>query len=117
VNQSYIITNDSKTQVGGFDWNGDFIHKFKKPSHEFTLAGQWSHFKNTTDYQTIYNTFNPNQIAANDGINDEYTIQADYSLPITEKIKLEAGAKTIMRDITSNSLVQLANPSGDYIIS
>jgi len=117
VNQNYIITNDSKMQFGGFDWNGDYTHKFKKTGNEITLAGQWSHGKNQTDYTTLYTEFNPNQIAANDGINDEYTIQADYSLPITEKIKLEAGAKTIMRDITSNSLVQLANQSGNYVIS
>ena len=47
--------------------------------------------------------------------NDEYTIQADYALPLNEKIKLEAGAKAILRDITSNSLVQVANGTGVYI--
>lgn len=116
VDQRYDITNDSEMQFGGFDWNGDYTRKFKKAGHEFTLAGQWSHGKNTTDYSTDYTAFNPDQIASNDGINDEYTIQADYSLPINEKVKLETGVKTILRDITSNSLVQIAN-SGIYEVS
>lgn len=115
VGQLYGIDNDSKMQFSGFDWNADYTHKFKKAGNEITFAGQWSHGKSQTDYTTIYSGFNPNQIAANDGINDEYTIQADYALPLTDKIKLEAGAKAILRDITSNSLVQVANGTGVYI--
>lgn len=117
VNQVYTITNDSEMQFGGFDWNGDFTHKFKKPNHEFSIAGQWSHGKNITDYTTVYSDFNPNQAASNDGINDEYTIQADYSLPITEKVKLETGVKTILRDITSNSLVREATTGGAFQVN
>lgn len=116
-NHNYTITNNSEMQFGGFDWNGDYTHKFKKAGNEFTVAGQWSHGKHQTDYTTLYSSFNPNQIASNDGINDEYTIQADYSLPFNSKIKLESGIKTIIRDITSNSLVKVANANGVFELS
>ncbi|MBC8052853.1 MAG: TonB-dependent receptor [Sphingobacteriaceae bacterium] len=115
--QSFIIDNNSKMRFNGFDWNSDYTRKFKKAGHEISLAGQWSHGKSQTDYTTLYTNFNPNQIAANDGINDEYTIQADYSLPINEKVKIEAGVKTILRDITSNSLVQISNAAGVYQVN
>lgn len=115
--QSYDITNDSEMQFSGFDWNADYLHKFKKAGNEISIAGQWSHGKSQTDYTTLYTAFNPDQEASNDGINDEYTIQADYTLPINTKVKLETGVKTILRDITSNSLVKNAIIPNEYEVN
>lgn len=100
--QAYSADNDSKTVFGGFDWIGDYTHKFKKEGHEITLSGEWSHSKTTVDYNTDYTAVYPDQLANNGGINNEYTAQLDYALPISKAVKFEAGGKSISRIITSN---------------
>lgn len=118
--EEYDQENLSKTLFGGFDWNADYTRKFKKQGHEVTLAGQWSQGKNTTDFSSFYTPLtvqHKNQLGDNEALNDEYTVQADYSLPITDKIKLETGAKTIMRKINSDYTVSILNPNAsEYVI-
>ncbi|WP_295767260.1 TonB-dependent receptor [uncultured Mucilaginibacter sp.] len=104
--RKYTSTNYNKVKFSGFDWNADYTRKFKKEGEELTVAGQWSHSKLGSDYNAYYfnvdpNDF-PNQIGNNDGVNDEYTAQVDYALPVTKSFKLEAGGKSIFRDISSN---------------
>lgn len=108
-NSAYNNTNDSKNTFGGFDWNAGYTHKFKKEGNELSFAGQWSHSKVLVDYTSLFTpigsstqTFQ-NQQANNDGINNEYTLQADYSLPVNKVLKIEAGGKSIFRRINSNS--------------
>ena len=91
---------------GGFDWSADYTHKFKKEGHEISISGQWSHSVIKTDFANIYamqNANNPNQRGDNDGTNNEYTVQADYVLPINKVFKFEAGGKGIFRRISSNA--------------
>ncbi|WP_164849938.1 outer membrane beta-barrel family protein [Mucilaginibacter limnophilus] len=92
----------SKTTFGGFDWSADYTHKFKKEGHEYTVSGQWSHSSIKNNYLYRYSAVNPNQRGDNDGINNEYTIQADYTLPISKLLKLEAGGKGIFRRLSSD---------------
>jgi outer membrane receptor protein involved in Fe transport len=92
----------SHNHFGGFDWTIDYTHKFKKEGHEISISGQWSHSVTNTDYQNRYTAVNPNQNGVNDGTNNEYTLQLDYTLPVNKVIKLEAGGKTIQRRINSN---------------
>ncbi|MBC7915968.1 MAG: TonB-dependent receptor, partial [Pyrinomonadaceae bacterium] len=95
---------DNKNKFTGFDWTGDYNHKFKKAGHEISFAGQWSRMKSQADFKNLYSAESTkDQIGDNDGINNEYTVQADYSVPLTEKVKLELGGKSILRRITSNS--------------
>ncbi len=108
-NVAYNNNNDAKTTFGGFDWNADFTHKFKKEGEELSIAGQWSHSVTQVDYTSLFAAIAPstnsfqNQQANNDGINNEYTAQADYTLPVNKILKIEAGAKSIFRVINSNS--------------
>ncbi|GAA4330572.1 outer membrane beta-barrel family protein [Mucilaginibacter gynuensis] len=107
ANPAYTTANFNKANFGGFDWSGDYTHKFKKQGEELTIAGQWSHSSIKSDYSSSYFGVTDtrqfaNQLGNNDGINDEYTAQADYALPITAKIKLEAGGKGIFRKINSD---------------
>jgi len=117
---SYISESHAKTTFGGFDWNNDYVHKFKKDGHQIDIAGEWSHgitdFNSTSLYST--NRFQDLR-SANNGANNEYTLQADYTLPVNDKFKFEAGGKTIIRRIqslydnyngTSNNINTDANP-------
>ncbi|SEO76815.1 Outer membrane receptor proteins, mostly Fe transport [Mucilaginibacter gossypiicola] len=99
---TYNGRTTSHNHFGGFDWNIDYTHKFKKEGHELTISGQWSHSDITTDYTSIFTAVNPSQIGDNNGKNNEYTGQADYTLPVSKLLKVEAGAKTIQRRINSN---------------
>ncbi len=109
VHSETNTTTKSNNHFGGFDWNLDYTHKFKKEGEEIVVSGQWSHSEITTDYTSLFKATapgqivkNPNQSGNNDGKNNEYTFQADYTLPVSKVVKVEAGGKTIQRRINSN---------------
>lgn len=97
--------------ASGFDWNIDYVHKFKKEGEELDLSTQWSHSTGSTEYTNIYSAVNPNQKNNIDGSNNEYTVQADYVLPVNKTFKLESGAKYIVRRI--NTINDVYSPIGD----
>ncbi|RFZ90352.1 TonB-dependent receptor [Mucilaginibacter conchicola] len=109
-NINYFGNSTNRNKFSGFDWNLDYTHKFKKEGHEITVSGQWSHSIIKTDYTSLFaaqpNTGKaapqPSQKGDNNGKNNEYTLQADYALPINKTLKLEAGGKTIQRRINSD---------------
>ncbi|RYE34969.1 MAG: TonB-dependent receptor [Sphingobacteriaceae bacterium] len=125
ASSDYSSTNYNKTSLGGFDWNADYTHKFKKQGEELTIAGQWSHTGATNNYATEYFgvpaafiRFTPNQNGTNDGTNNEYTAQIDYALPINKKIKFEAGGKSIFRRINSDfDVFRQVNNTGPYLLN
>jgi hypothetical protein len=98
----YLSLSNSQTTFGGFDWNNDYVKKFKKDGHQIDIAGEWSHgitdFASTSLYST---NFYKDLRSKNNGVNNEYTLQADYTLPVSDKFKIEAGGKTIVRRIDS----------------
>ncbi|GAB3937687.1 TonB-dependent receptor domain-containing protein [Mucilaginibacter myungsuensis] len=109
LTNTYRSENNSKTVFGGYDWVLDYTHKFKKEGHQIVASGQWSHSITDLDYGLkFFNTSTqPKQDATNGGTNNEYTGQLDYTLPITDKFKLEAGGKSISRIISSNSDINI----------
>jgi outer membrane receptor for ferrienterochelin and colicin len=109
---SYTSKNANKNHFQGFDWNIDYTHKFAKAGHEIVISGQWSHSTIKTDYLNLYSSTNPSQKGNNDGKNNEYTAQFDYTLPISKLLKLEAGGKTIQRRINSSYNIYNTNPDG-----
>ncbi|MFB9842523.1 outer membrane beta-barrel family protein [Mucilaginibacter ginsenosidivorans] len=109
-NSTYTSRGTSHNTFGGFDWNLDYTHKFKKEGHELDISTQWSHSKIVTDYMTRYTAQYPNQKNNIDGLNNEYTAQVDYTNPLTKKLKLEAGGKEIIRRINSNSDLFMPDP-------
>lgn len=100
---SYDASSDGHNEFSNFDWNFDYTHKFKKEGEELDLSTQWSHGTGTTNYTNIYTAVNPNVKNNIAGLNNEFTLQADYTLPINKVFKLEAGGKTIFRRINSTS--------------
>ncbi len=101
----YGRINNSDILRGGFDWNTDFKRTFNKKDEELGFAFQWSNSKSITDNLFITEN-NPgyafNQKSNNDGINNEYTFQTDYTYPFSAKAKMEIGAKAVLRDIKSD---------------
>lgn len=89
--------------ASGFDWNLDYTHKFHKEGEELDLSTQWSHNSGITDFSNIYSAIQPDTKDNIDGVNNEYTLQADYTLPISKVLKLEAGGKSIFRRINTTS--------------
>lgn len=118
-NSVYKSNSMGHNSFGGFDWNLDYTHKFKKEGEELDLSGQWSHSKIVTDYTNLYSDA-PDSVLEKqglynlknniNGLNNEYTLQADYTLPINKKFKLEAGGKEIIRKLSSSSDVYDDNP-------
>ncbi len=96
---NYSSKSLGHNSFGGFDWNVDYTHKFHKEGEELDLSTQWSHSRTVTDFTSTYlNTDQlPNSKANINGLNNEYTLQADYTLPINKVFKLEAGGKEILR--------------------
>ncbi|HEY9004291.1 MAG TPA: TonB-dependent receptor [Mucilaginibacter sp.] len=106
-NKLYNGNSLSHNTFGGFDWNLDYTHKFKKEGEELDISTQWSHSKIVTDYTNYYTGDLPagyeNTKNNIDGLNNEYTLQVDYTLPVSKTFKWEAGGKEIIRRINSTS--------------
>ncbi|RQO72366.1 TonB-dependent receptor [Pedobacter sp. KBW06] len=121
--------NNSNLGSGGsYDLNLDFSHKFKKPKEEITFNASFSEGDN--DNLQIYNTdiYNLNgtavdllpEIIRNDGsgINRNYNIQADYTLPVGKSGKLEAGYRSQVRIAENNTFSdRLNNITGNYDVN
>jgi len=109
----YNSNSTSHNTFGGFDWNLDYTRKFKKEGEELDISTQWSHSKIVTDYTTLYFNappINQNQKDNIDGLNNEYTLQVDYTLPVSKVFKVEAGGKEIIRRLSSNSVLYAPDP-------
>jgi outer membrane receptor protein involved in Fe transport len=112
----YTSTSDGHAiPASGFDWNIDYTHKFHKEGEELDLSTQWSHSIGTTDYTNFYSGVFPNIKNNIDGTSNEYTVQADYTLPISKVFKLEAGGKSIFRRISSTSDYYTYDTSDQFV--
>jgi outer membrane receptor protein involved in Fe transport len=116
--QPYSSNTTTHNQIDGFDWNLDYTHKFGKEGHEIDFSTQWSHNNGTTDYTNLYSAVYPSVQNNIVGVNNEYTLQLDYTLPINKVFKLEAGGKTIFRRINSTSDFFNYDPvTGQYVLN
>lgn len=119
-------TNSNFGSGGSYDLNLDFSQKFTKPKEELTFNFSFSEGDN--DNNQIYNTkiYNVNgtpvssflNIQNNDsyGYNKNYNIQTDYTLPIGQLGKIEAGYRSQIKfaentQISTNSDIF----TGDFV--
>jgi outer membrane receptor protein involved in Fe transport len=116
-NVDYTAITSNEFKVSNFDWNNDFTHKFKKEGEELSFAMQWTHGTSDVNYLSEYSAFTQNQRATNNGTNNEYTFQLDYVLPVNKVFKVEAGAKSILRRITSEYDFFNPDASGAYVFN
>jgi ferric enterobactin receptor len=108
--QEISFKSDNHTQVNGINYDAsiDYKRKFKKPDQEFSVSAQHTNNTRSIDYeiQRDYESgivLNSDELSENDNVNDETTFQSDYTHPFSKKFTLEAGAKTILRDVTSDA--------------
>jgi hypothetical protein len=106
LTQAYRLLTGMSNQFGGLDASLNYQLGFKKDKNRLlTTSYKYSYSPNTQNISnTITDTFNfylPNYKQYNNAGNREHTIQVDYVHPFN-KVNLEAGAKTILRNNFSN---------------
>lgn len=106
LNQVYSRFEDNDNLNTGYDWTNDYIKTFKQKGRELSLGFQMN--GNVGNQDILFNQtanvpeliLRENQFNTSDNL--ELGFQADYTHPFGEKVKLEIGAKSILRDIDSD---------------
>lgn len=100
----YSRLTDNKGINNNIDWTADYRKTSKKEGEEFSVSGQASFGRNKNIFTSTISTQGLADVIHNGdniGKNDEYTVQTDYTYPVTKKSILEVGLKGIFRTITS----------------
>ncbi|MES2827269.1 MAG: TonB-dependent receptor [Bacteroidota bacterium] len=102
-----MSTNIRDMDMGfrNMDWTADYRKTSKREGEEFSISGQLSTGRNTSDFSNRFiNAGFPDVFLANSntGKNNEYTLQSDYVYPFNKATVLEVGVKGIARQITSD---------------
>lgn len=97
----------SKNSNKNFDVNLNYTRLFKKPMRELSFMALYSRTNSVNDFtNSIMDSLGLYTMSRlknlNDSYNQEATFQADYQTPIDSTIMLEAGVKSIYRNVTSD---------------
>jgi outer membrane receptor protein involved in Fe transport len=104
--------SDSHNQFRNQSSQASFKHNFPKAGHEWTVDATYNKGRNennntiTSDYFDLPgNTFNRTYVQQQfgSGNNENLIVQTDYSNPLTDKSKLELGARTSIRKVNSGT--------------
>jgi outer membrane receptor protein involved in Fe transport len=120
LNQRFLSSSQALVDFGsgfnrntengyGFDINLDFFHKFKKQGEELTANFSSGNSQQAQNENIVQNFFNLNGEVSDSrtsidrrNIIDEngknYNIQLDYTKPLTEQSKFEAGYRSTIRN-------------------
>ncbi|MEM9897710.1 MAG: outer membrane beta-barrel family protein, partial [Bacteroidota bacterium] len=116
--QDYSSTYDESSLYSGFDWVTDYKMEFEDSEQEFSVAFQISgnidDRTNDLAQMSDIDFLSFDRFLQNDGTNIETTGQVDYVHPFGENIKLEVGAKTVIRRIDTDYSA-LNNVTGNVI--
>ncbi|MCC7299332.1 MAG: TonB-dependent receptor [Bacteroidia bacterium] len=89
----------------GYDVTADYRKTFKKEGREWGLSAQYNGNSQNTDYsanQTDSFLIEQYKEKSNNlGLNNEITLQTDFTEPISKKLLMESGVKGILRKVTS----------------
>ncbi|HEX4374368.1 MAG TPA: TonB-dependent receptor, partial [Puia sp.] len=107
-NINSIINSQNHFRGQSFDWNLNYKKTFATEGQELDILYESSYGKNKTYFNQSQedeagDSLFSGSYSNNAGVDRETSFQADYEQPISEKIKIEAGAKMDIRKITSNS--------------
>lgn len=110
---AYVRETDESSVRGSVDANVSYESKFDtKGRHKLVASLSYSHGFGDSDNQFANIYLNEDGATASGPVNrqnnfslnanDIYTLQADYEKPLAKKGKLEAGYKSIIRDINND---------------
>lgn len=114
IDQRYLQTQETFGLFSGYDWNTEYLKTFEKKDQEFSVGVQISGNINNQDYTLLREDSSTDidslkdsalfidESSVNKGGNLEITFQTDYTHPFSDKLKLETGAKGILRTINSD---------------
>ena len=110
------INSSSNFHEYAFEWNLAYKKKFKKEDQELEILYNSSNGNINSNYDQSQKHVSSSAIfnssyGKNPGIENETNIEINYTQPINEDARFEAGAKTELDHIKSNSNVFLLNTS------
>ncbi|MEO6893598.1 MAG: TonB-dependent receptor, partial [Ginsengibacter sp.] len=120
-------TSKSDNSFNWDNYNGklSFKHNFAKPNKYITADANYDYSKNSNDQNVATEYFNEDnspaaplfqQKTVGNGTSNNITIQTDYSNPISDKIKVEAGLRAAIRNSNSDNNNYIMDEStGKYV--
>lgn len=108
---------DSKRFSGTADLNLDYLKVFS-PGHEFSISTLYSRTDENSNFTS--ENLDEDQVFINsiknlnDNLNQEFTVQTDYILPIGDKQIVEVGGKGIFRMVDSDFSYEFATIEGNF---
>lgn len=116
---TFLRNIDADRVSGTYDFNLDYLKRFA-PGHEFSISTLYSMTDANSDFISAdlndERTIEKQLENLNDNDNREFTLQADYILPIGETQIIEVGAKGIMRMVNSDFSYLSAEGNGDFFL-
>lgn len=103
----------------GYDALLEYKRVFDNLDKDWTVSLQHSNNTSNSDYDVERNYFTPVtgssfESGKNENVNRETTLQTDFTNPFSKKFTLEAGAKALVRNVTSDSKTSLSFPSSGF---
>lgn len=129
INGVTTPTHGNSHSNSNFTWNNyngkvSFKHNFAKPNKYITADANYDYSKNSNVQDIATQYYNADDLPSSplyhqktigDGTSNNITIQTDYSNPVTDKIKVEAGLRAAIRNSNSNNEnYVLDNSSGKF---
>jgi hypothetical protein len=113
-----IYNLDNKTNNPGYSVGTDYIKKFKRnKEREFSLKLFGEFGRSNARISSLQDNPGTDRYLRNNSnaVNNQYTIQADHSMPVKKAGKLETGVKAILRRASSDfeSLIKY-DPAAEY---
>ncbi len=120
----FLRDTDERNEGNNYNFALNYTRKFDKPRQELKVSTSYttqngienSNF-NELGYladNTVFYTNPVIQRSGNEDQNSLFLAQIDYYHPINDKMKLEAGAKSIFRDVDNDFLLQDFDFGGDF---
>ena len=118
--QFSVVHTINQFRGQSFDWNTNYKKTFAREGQELDLLYNSSYGTNNAYFSQNQNNAAADSLFSgsqsnNTGIDRETDFQLDYVQPLSEKLKLETGAKTSIRKITSNTDVYDLNAGSGFL--
>jgi outer membrane receptor protein involved in Fe transport len=119
ITNFYKSMGDNESSGNYYSLSVDYVHKFLNKGHmltgQFIYDGEDSKDKDVTELTDMSNMLSSGQISEEKEPEQEYRIKLDYTLPIGEKNKFEAGYQGRLSSSESENEMYLYNTtSGQY---